>query len=108
MLPRHGFASSLLAGLPVHRRIHTLSRPVTKFSFVSKSTQPNHPIFTRGIRSYPRPNNNRSQSSPFTTLTDAINRLPSSALVIGIIAVNGVVFIMWQGAKGEAVSSTLF
>ena len=102
--------ASLFTGFPTQRQFTTLTpnlRHVSKLTLStgSKGARLNASIFTRGVRSYPR-QNTTTQSSPFSGLVNAINRLPPTALVVGIIAVNGVVFMMWQGAKGEAVSKS--
>lgn len=60
----------------------------------------------RGVRSYPR-SQYRQSNSFFAPLRDLINRLPPNAIIYSIIAINGVVFMLWQGAKGEAVSLPL-
>jgi len=79
---------------------HTLSRDYT--SVLSRSgahrSLLSPRITARGYRTHFR-NNEGRRSNRFV---DAINRIPPTALVVGILAANGMVFMMWQGAKGQA------
>ena len=103
MIPRPSFASLFAA--PAQRRIQGLTsfpKTLSRLS-ISRPCCPVNPLLSRGVRSYPR-SRAKPDSSFGSGFTDAVNRLPSTAVVIGIIVVNGAVFMMWQGAKGEAVS----
>lgn len=103
MIPQPRFAS-LITALPLHRRLHTLGpslRPASRISLYNSARFP--ASITRGIRSYPRTTSN-SKSSFRSSIADYINKLSPTVLVGIIIGINGGVFLLWQGAKGEASS----